>query len=301
MILTQSPISFPNLGLKFNPPVSISLGPLNIHFYGVIIAVGLMLAVIYGLRRKSQFGLTENDILDGVLWIVPMAIIGARLYYCIFKWDYYKLHPGEIIAIWDGGLAIFGAVIMAGICVVIHCLIKKIRITAVLDLTALGFMIGQSVGRWGNLINREAYGAQTDSFLKMGLFQRMDGTPSRLEYFYHPTFFYESMWNLVGFVLLHFLSKKRQYDGQIALGYVAWYGLGRTIIEGMRTDSLYLGKFRVSQLLAAVTCFLAVAALLILWFFPHDRQKLFVNSRPAPVQAEAAEEAASEEETDVEE
>ena len=137
----------------------------------------------------------------------------------------------------------------------------------------LGFLIGQSIGRWGNFMNREAFGAETVSFLRMGLLNSSTGIVT----FVHPTFLYESAWNALGFVILHFLSKRRRYDGQIALSYAAWYGLGRAFIEGLRTDSLWWGPFRVSQLLAAVSCFAAVIALLVLSFKPHDPQKMFVN------------------------
>ena len=152
-------ISFPGLGIELNPPSYFELGPLTIHFYGVIIAVGLMLAVIYGMRRSKQFGLKEDDILDGVLWIVPVAIICARLYYCIFEWDSYKDNPISILYIWEGGLAIYGGVIGAALGVVLHCKIKKISLGAVLDVVSLVFLIGQSLGRWGNFFNREAFGA----------------------------------------------------------------------------------------------------------------------------------------------
>ncbi len=272
-IYTQ--ISFPAFGIKMDPTKGFSLGPLDIHWYGVIIAVGLMLAVIYGVRRCKEFGLAEDDLFDGVLCIVPFAIVCTRLYYCIFKWDYYGQHPAEIFKIWDGGLAIYGGVIGAAIGIVVFALVKKnkVRLTSVLDLTALGFMIGQSVGRWGNLINREAFGAETDIFCKMGLLDERTG----LVTYYHPTFLYESLWNLCGFVLLHFLSKKRKYDGQIALCYVAWYGLGRAFIEGLRTDSLYIGPFRVSQLLAAASCLAAVTVLVIMHFRKPDPAKLFVH------------------------
>ncbi len=272
-IYTQ--ISFPAFGIKMDPSKGFSIGPLDIHWYGVIIAVGLMLAVIYGVRRCKEFGLAEDDLFDGVLFIVPFAIVCTRLYYCIFQWDYYGKNPVEILKIWDGGLAIYGGVIGAAIGIVVFALVKKdkVRLTAVLDLTALGFMIGQSVGRWGNLINREAFGAQTDIFCRMGLLDERTG----LITYYHPTFLYESLWNLCGFVLLHFLSKRRKYDGQIALCYVAWYGLGRAFIEGLRTDSLYLGPFRVSQLLAAVSCLAAVTVLVIMHFRKPDPSKLFVH------------------------
>ena len=266
-------ISFPSLGLTMNPPRSIEIGPFNIHFYGIVIALGLVLAVIYASRRSKQFGITEDDLLDGVLWVTPFAIACARVYYCIFSWEHYADNPISVLYIWEGGLAIYGGVLGAAIGVAVFCRIKHIKLPMLLDLVSLGFLIGQSMGRWGNFFNREAFGAETESFLRMGLMNRYTGEIT----YYHPTFFYESVWNAAGFLLLHHLSKKRQYDGQIALGYVAWYGLGRAFIEGLRTDSLYWGPFRVSQLLAAVSCIAAVTVLLWQNFKPHDPAKLYVN------------------------
>lgn len=266
-------ISFPSLDITMNPPSSFTIGPLTIHLYGVIIAAGLMLAVLYACRRSREFGIKEDDVIDGVLWVTPFAIICARLYYCLFSWDSYADDPISILYIWNGGLAIYGGVIGAAIGVIVFCKIKKIKIPALLDLVALGFLIGQAMGRWGNFFNREAFGCRTDSFFRMGLLNSITGTVS----YFHPTFLYESVWNVIGFVMLHFASKHRQYDGQIALGYAAWYGLGRTFIEGLRTDSLYLGVFRVSQLLAAVTCFAALVVLVWQMFRPHDPARLLVN------------------------
>ncbi|MBO5317637.1 MAG: prolipoprotein diacylglyceryl transferase [Oscillospiraceae bacterium] len=290
-----SVISFPSLGIELNPPRYFSIGSLNIYYYGVIIALGLLLAVLYGLKRRKQFGLKEDDILDGVLWIVPFAVLCARAYYCAFKWEeMFASNPISVLYVWEGGIAIYGGIIGAAIGVVIHCLVKKISLPAVLDIVALGFLIGQCIGRWGNFINREAFGVETESFLRMGLMSTISGNVT----YHHPTFLYESLWNLVGFAALHFLSKKRRYDGQIALSYVAWYGLGRTFIEGLRTDSLYIGTMRVSQLVAAITCFAAVAVLLWQAFVPHDRQKLFVNvvaQREAEAAAAAETEPAAEE------
>ena len=191
-------------------------------------------------------------------------------------------NPSAVLYIWQGGLAIYGGVLGAIVGVAVFCHFKKIKLPALLDLVALGFLIGQSIGRWGNFFNREAFGAATDSFFRMGLYN----TVTEAWEYYHPTFLYESLWNAVGFVLLHFLSKKRKYDGQIALGYAAWYGLGRAFIEGLRVDSLYWGPFRVSQVLAAVSCLAAVSVLMILAFRPHDPKNLFVNreipAEPAP-------------------
>ena len=268
-----STISFPALGIEVNPLRSFSLGPLTFHFYGVIIAVGLLLAVLYSCKRSKEFGLKEDDILDGVLWVTPFAILCARAYYVAFSWEEYAADPISVFYIWNGGIAIYGGVLgaVAGIWAI--CKYKKVKMATVLDIVLLGFLIGQSIGRWGNFVNREAFGAATQGITRMGLFNMRTGA---WEY-YHPTFLYESLWNACGFVLLHFLSKKRQYDGQIALCYAAWYGLGRTWIEGLRVDSLYWGPFRVSQWLAAVSCVTAVSVLLYQNFKPHPAEKLYVN------------------------
>ena len=268
-----SVISFPSLGISVNPPRSISLGPLNIYFYGIIIACGLVLAVLYCMNRSKEFGIQEDDILDGVLWVTPFSICCARAYYCIFAWHEYAADPISVLYIWNGGLAIYGGVIGALIGVSVLCKLKKIKLPAMLDLVLLGFLIGQSIGRWGNFMNREAFGAPTDSFFRMGLYNTLTG---QTEY-YHPTFLYESVWNLCGFVLLHFLSKHRKYDGQIALCYAAWYGLGRCLIEGLRMDSLYWGSFRVSQVLAGISCVVAVIVLIWQHFREHPKEKLWVN------------------------
>ena len=251
-----------------------SLGPLTIHMYGIVIAFGLVLAVIYAMRRAPKFGLTEDHVLDGVLWVTPFAILCARAYYCAFSWELYADNPISVLYIWQGGIAIYGGVLGAVLGIIVFCKIKKLSLGATLDLVLLGFLIGQSIGRWGNFFNREAFGAETESFLRMGLFDTTTGAVS----YHHPTFLYESVWNALGFVVLHFLSKKREYDGQIALGYAFWYGLGRFFIEGLRTDSLYVPgtAIRVSQLLAAISC-LTAAAVLVYFLLKPPAKPLFVN------------------------
>ena len=275
-------ITFPSLGIALNPPKYLQIGPLMIYYYGVIIAFGLILAVLYGCKRSKEFGIREDDVVDGVLWITPFAIVCARAYYVAFSWPRYAVNPIEVFYIWEGGLAIYGGVLGALVGVLVFCRIKKIKFVALLDLVLIGFLIGQSIGRWGNFMNREAFGAETASFLRMGLLNGITGTVT----YYHPTFLYESVWNAVGFVILHFASKRRRYDGQMALMYAAWYGLGRTFIEGLRTDSLWWGPFRISQLLAAVSCFAAVIALLVLSFKKHDPAAMQVNRVKAAKEAE---------------
>ena len=320
--MSYSNITFPNLRLEMDLMRSFKIGSLEIHIYGALIALGLLLAVCYALMRRKQFGLTEDDLLDGVLLIVPVAIIFTRAYYCIFNWGEFKENPVEVFYIWQGGLAIYGGVIGAVLGIIAYCYFKKLKIATVLDITMLGFFIGQIIGRWGNFFNMEAFGSYTDNLLAMRIPASSLVIPDNASAAYlaqvevlkqkaieggysgfyqvHPTFLYESLWNLAGFIALHFLSKKRRYDGQIALGYVAWYGLGRAWIEGLRMDSLMIGSFRVSQLLAALSCAAALGILIWQHFRYHDPALLFVNQRAAAKAAEEAE-AAEEESEEAEE
>lgn len=271
----MSPITFPNLGIELNPSrVAFSLFGKDIYWYGIIIALGLALAVIYAMGRVKEFGLVQDNILDFIFVAVPAAVICARLYYCIFEWESYKDNPISILYIWEGGIAIYGAVIGSIIAAILFCKVKKVALFPLMDIGALGLLIGQMIGRWGNFINREAHGAVTDSFLKMGLVSGSEVV------YYHPTFLYESLWNLVGFVALHLFSKKRKFDGQVFLGYVIWYGLGRAWIEGLRTDSLYLfgTGIRVSQLLAAVSAIAAIGVMIyVLKVKKPSAENLHVN------------------------
>ena len=235
----------------------------------------MILAGMYAMRRSKEFGLTEDHVLDGFLYVTPFAIACARAYYVAFSWEMYADNPISALYIWEGGIAIYGGVLGAIIGILVFTKVKKIGTLATLDLIAIAFLIGQSMGRWGNFFNREAFGAETESFLRMGLYNTFTGETT----YHHPTFLYESVWNGVGFVLLHFLSKRRKYDGQVALGYAAWYGLGRALIEGLRTDSLYIPgtAIRVSQLLAAASCGVAVILLVYNAMKPQDPDRMFVN------------------------
>ncbi len=284
-----SVISFPALGISVNPPRGFSVGSLYVHFYGLVIACGLMLAVAYACKRSREAGLDEDSLLDGVLWVTPFAIVCARAYYCIFSWSSYSSNPISVLYIWEGGLAIYGGVLGAIIGITVFCKVKKCSLHALLDLVSRGFLIGQSIGRWGNFFNREAFGAPTEAITRMGLYNTVTGMTE----YYHPTFLYESVWNLIGFVILHVLSKRKKYDGQIALGYCVWYGFGRAIIEGLRMDSLYWGAIRVSQMLAAGSCVVAALILLIQVHRPHDPGRLAINRMQTisnPLSVESAEE-----------
>ena len=292
-LLNSTPaISFPGLGIDLiDPPRTLPFTVFGkeIYLYGVVIALGFLLALFYVRRRFKEFGTHFDLVTDAILITVPIAIVCARVYYVIFSWDVYRDNPISALYIWEGGLAIYGGVIGAILGLILFAKFRKQKLTPYLDMMSLGLLIGQSVGRWGNFFNREAYGAEiTNSFfLRMGLIDKTTG----LVRYWHPTFLYESVWNLVGLILLHFLSKKRKYDGQVFLAYLAWYGLGRVWIEGLRTDSLYLGSFRVSQLLAGASFAVATGLMLYIRFRKHpDGSAMLVNRRPESVEeAEASE------------
>ncbi|WP_370801676.1 prolipoprotein diacylglyceryl transferase [Agathobaculum sp.] len=246
-------IGFPNLGLEFTlSRVACTVLGKDIYWYGIIICAGFILAALYINSRTKDFGVTSDNLTDCLIICVPLGIICARIYYVVFEWGYYAQHPGEIIAIWKGGIAIYGGIIGTLIGLFVYSRVKKLSLASLCDLAAFGLLIGQCIGRWGNFVNGEAHGGPTT--LPWGM--TIDG-----QSMVHPTFLYESLWNLAGFVLLHFYSKKRRFKGEIALLYAAWYGAGRAWIEGLRTDSLYIGSVRVSQLLAIISCIAAVAVL----------------------------------------
>jgi len=256
-------ISFPLFGENFviNPPRYFTVFGFDIYYYGIIMALGFTLAGIYMYKRCELFGLTRDNILDIVILAVPSGIIGARIYYIVFNSSEYfgagKWH--NIFMMRHGGLAVYGGIIGGALSYMIYGRRKKIPMGKLFDAGSFGLFIGQAVGRWGNFINREAYGGITNLPWRMGLMG-----PSGFVYV-HPTFLYESLWNTIGLILMHIYSKKqkKKYDGKYFLLYVVWYGFGRYLIEAMRTDSLYIAgtDIRVSQLLAAISC-IAAAALL---------------------------------------
>ena len=281
-------VSFPGLGLEFQlNRVAFHVGSWPVYWYGVIIAAGFLLAVMYCSRQAPRFGIRQYDIIDMLFFAVPLSIIGARVYYIIFYPELYRRTDGSwdfgaMVRIWDGGLAIYGGVIMAVITLLVFCKVRKIKFLAFADLGSYGMLIGQMVGRWGNFVNIEAHGGPTDLPWRMGIYQYVDGTRQYMEV--HPTFLYESLWNLVGLFLLIWVGKKhRKFDGQIFLGYFAWYGVSRGFIEGLRTDSLYFlnTPIRVSQVFGFATAAVAIILLVILLTRKHDPAKLWVNQMKA--------------------
>ena len=281
MIMTNT-VFFPGLGLEFElNRVAFDLFGHNIYWYGVIIAAGFLLAVIYGLWRAPRFSLDPDVGVDGIFVVVPSAIVGARLYYVIFNPSVCFDAGGSFsllraIAFWNGGLAIYGGVIATVVSALIFCKVRRVNFWCGMDITVYGLLIGQMIGRWGNFVNVEAYGSVTalpwrmcsvsiaNELWRDGLLESeaayqsiLDGTTG-----VHPTFLYESLWNLLGFILLVLLRKKgRKFNGQMFLSYVIWYGLGRAAIEGLRTDSLYFfgTGIRSSQLLGVVSAAAGIA------------------------------------------
>lgn len=260
--MSDAVISFGSLEL--NPPRGFTIFGLEIYFYGVIIAVGFILSGLYLLRRRKSYGLTQDNVFDIFLCAMIGGLIGARLYYVIFNAENY-FGPGKwmnIIRFRDGGLAIYGGIILGCASAMVYGKIKKLNLALILDAAGNAIPLGQAIGRWGNFMNREAYGYETGLPWKMGLTDAY-GTAV----YVHPTFLYESLWNLAGFILLHIFSKRwKRFSGQTFLLYTLWYGLGRIWIEGLRTDSIYLGSsgIRVSQVLAGA-CIVAAAVLLIIF------------------------------------
>ena len=260
-------VTFPHLGLEFNiNPVAFSIGSFHVYWYGIIIAAGFLLALIYASFSCKKMNIDINRLFDVVIVGLIAGVIFARLFYVVFyPGDKYWKNPLEIFQIHDGGLAIYGGIIGAVVFGSLMAKLRKLKVTAVLDIAALGFLIGQCVGRWGNFINQEAFGSATE--LPWGM--HSENTAAVVDANVHPCFLYESLLCLLGFVLLHFFTRRfRRYDGQTFLLYIVWYGACRFFIEGLRTDSLIIPGtgLRVSQVIAAAC---VVAGIILLVLFRH--------------------------------
>ena len=295
--LDEHRIEFPKLGWSFDiDPTAFTIFGFQIQWYGIIITLGLIIALIYVLPKMKRFGIDYDRAIDVIISGVIGGIIGARLYYVLMKWDEYKWDWKAIINTRNGGLAIYGGIIGALLVGLTICKIRKVKMLPMLDITALGFLIGQGIGRWGNFFNQEAFGTNTDFFLGMtgGTIQRTICDNMQIGgnmYFndvkvlwedpVHPCFLYESLWCLLGFFVLSFWSKRRKYDGQIFLMYLAWYGAERFVVEGLRTDSLMLGNIRISKALSAVLFILSVILQILLLVRRKrdpESMKLYVNT-----------------------
>lgn len=262
-------VYFEGLGIDFDvPSVAFTIGSYNIHWYGIIIAFGFALAILYGGRMAYKWKMSLDGMTDVLMWGTILGIIFARAYYVIFEWSYYKEHLSEIPQIWNGGIAIYGGIIGAFIGAIIGCKIGKIDFRNLLDLGGLGLLIGQGIGRWGNFFNQEAFGTNTTTApFRMWSLKIHDTLAASADTLaakgidvdpsvpVHPTFLYESVWCILGFFILNYIvHKRRKYKGEVFLLYGIWYGLERMVVEGLRTDSLYIANttIRVSQLLSAI-------------------------------------------------
>lgn len=255
-------------------PIAIALGPIQVHWYGVIIGTGLALALWIAMREADKRGLPKDTFPDLMLWAIPAAIICARIYYVIFQWDYYSQHLSDIPKIWNGGIAIHGALIGSVLTAYIFAKKKDISFWKLADIAAPSLILGQAIGRWGNFMNQEAHGGEVTRAFLENLYlpdfiinqMYINGA------YYHPTFLYESIWNLIGFFLLLALRRVNLGRGEIFLSYIIWYSIGRFFVEGLRTDSLMLTEsLRMAQTISIGLIILAIA------LFVFRRKKGYTN------------------------
>ncbi|WP_271396834.1 prolipoprotein diacylglyceryl transferase [Salinicoccus roseus] len=253
-------------------PVALELGPLSIYWYGVIIASGMLIGYFIADREANRKGLPEGLFMDLMFYIIIASIVGARLYYVVFQWEYYSQNPLDIIMVNEGGMAIHGGLIGGFLAGIIYCRIKGFSFFQLADIAAPSLILGQAIGRWGNFMNQEAHGGEVSrSFLESLMLPEwvinqmyIDGA------YYHPTFLYESVWNIIGFVLLILLRPKLKI-GQTILFYLVYYSIGRFFIEGMRTDSLMIGEsLRTAQFISI----LIIVAAAAVWIYREMRYKL---------------------------
>lgn len=267
-------IRFPHLGLTLNPGKSFTVFGIEIAYYGVIIALGMLAGALVAYREAKKTGQKVDDYIDFTLYTLIAAIIGARIYYVIFEWDYYSAHPLEIFNLRAGGLAIYGGVLASALTLFIFTKVKKLKFWLMADTAVQGLIIGQIIGRWGNFFNREAFGGYTDSLFAMQLpvSEAKGITQELIEHLVtidgvsyvqvHPTFLYEGTWNLLLFIGICIYKRHKKFDGEIFAIYLMGYGVGRFIIEGLRTDQLVikaLGGIAASQVLSIILIVLAVA------------------------------------------
>ncbi|PLS17939.1 prolipoprotein diacylglyceryl transferase [Bacillus sp. M6-12] len=266
-------------GSKAIDPIAFSLGPLQVHWYGLIIGSAVLLALWLAMRESEKRGLGKDTFVDLILFAVPIAIICARIYYVLFKWDFYSQNPGEIIKIWHGGIAIHGALIGSVLTAIIFAKVRNISFWKLADIAAPSILLGQAIGRWGNFINQEAHGGEVSRSFLEGIHlpqfiinqMQIDGT------YYHPTFLYESLWSLLGVVILIALRRANLLRGEMFLIYVIWYSIGRFFIEGLRTDSLMLTEsLRIAQVISIVL--IALAVILIVFRRVKGINKRYVDA-----------------------
>ena len=287
-------VKFAGIAKEFSVSNTLDLGFTTVRWYGVIIAFGFLLAVLFGGRIAYKWKINLDKMIDVLLYGTIGGIVGARLYYVAFKWDYYGQHLSDIFKIWEGGLAIYGGIIGGILAAFIVCRIEKLNFFNLLDMVSMSLLIGQGIGRWGNYANQEAFGSITNKNWGMmsdtvaeyisrnASYFGLDNVDNVKQYiadnnlYVHPTFFYESVWCILGFFVLYIIMKKRRkFSGQLFLCYGVWYGFERMVVEGLRSDSLYIGNtsIRVSQALSAVLMLVSLVLLISLYvkFTKHPK------------------------------
>lgn len=260
--------------------VALHLGGIQIYWYGIIIGVGVLLGLWLAIRESERRGLHKELFVDLILFAVPIAIICARIYYVIFQWGYYSQHPGDIIKIWNGGIAIHGALIGSVLTTIVFAKVRGISFWKIVDIAAPSLLLGQAIGRWGNFMNQEAHGGPvTRAFLEnLHLPQFIIDQMYINGVYYHPTFLYESLWNLVGVIVLLLIRRVNLRRGEIFLSYLIWYSVGRFFIEGLRTDSLMLTEtLRMAQVISLLLIVVAIALLVYRRFVGIEKQKYLDN------------------------
>lgn len=272
-------VSFPGLGLEFQiNRIAFSIGNMAIYWYGILIAFSFILAILYALKRAKDFGVDPDRILDVIMGGAVGGIIGARLYYVAFKWEYYSQNLNMIFNTRSGGMAIYGGVIFGFLAGYLMCRWRKVKFLPAADIAANAFLLGQAIGRWGNFVNIEAFGSNTSlpwGMSSPGITEYLSQHEAELEAIgmnidpnmpVHPTFLYESLWCIIGFALIALYAKHRKFDGELVLFYAVWYGSERMFVEGLRTDSLLIPgtSIRVSQILAALIVLIAAVVWIVL-------------------------------------
>lgn len=306
-------VKFAGIAKEFSVSNTINLGFTTVRWYGAIIAFGFLLAVLFGGRIAWKWKINLDKMIDVLLFGTIGGILGARLYYVVFKWDYYSQHLSEVFKIWEGGLAIYGGIIGGLLAAFIVCKVEKLNFYNLLDMASMSLLIGQGIGRWGNYANQEAFGSITyknwgmmsdtvaDYISKNASYFNLDNVGDVKEYiaqnnlYVHPTFFYESVWCILGFLVLYLIMRKRRkFSGQIFLCYGVWYGFERMVVEGLRSDSLYIGNsgIRVSQVLSAVLMLVSLVLLITLYvkFTKHPKPIEGIDYFPPKSEKELKEE-----------
>ena len=270
-----------NLNVMAMNPIAFELGPITVAWYGLIIVVGMIAAIYLTIREGEKRDVSEDFIIDTAFWVLPLGILGARLYYVLFELGYYLNNPGQIFAIWEGGLAIYGGIIAGALTIYWRCKKENVPFALLTDIVTPYVLLAQAIGRWGNFINQEAHGGEVSrQFLEKLMLPEfiIEGMHINGSY-YHPTFLYESVWSIIGVILILLIRKRHHFllRSETTALYFIWYGIGRLFIEGMRTDSLYMGPFRISQIVSAILIILGIVTIVYQRRYKYPKPEYYTD------------------------